>query len=85
MAPTGERVSLAQLCKIEERDGGSEIYREGNQRYMAIKYSVRDRDLGGAVEDAIKNGNHEGSTAAWVTGSTGKASTRAKSAPKPGC
>ncbi len=53
LAPTGERVSLAQLCKIEERDGGSEIYREGNQRYVAIKYSVRGRDLGGAVEEAI--------------------------------
>ncbi len=52
LAPTGERVSLAQLCKIEERDGGSEIYREANQRYVAIKYSVRDRDLGGAVEEA---------------------------------
>ena len=54
LAPTGERVSLAQLCKVEERDEGSEIYREGNQRYVAIKYSVRDRDLGGAVEEAIQ-------------------------------
>jgi cobalt-zinc-cadmium resistance protein CzcA len=54
LSPSGERVSLAQLCKIEERDGGSEIYREGNQRYVAIKYSVRGRDLGGAVEEAIQ-------------------------------
>jgi len=54
LSPSGERVSLAQLCKIEERDGGSEIYREGNQRYVAIKYSVRGRDLGSAVEDAIQ-------------------------------
>jgi len=54
LTPSGERVSLAQLCKIEERDGGSEIYREGNQRYVAIKYSVRGRDLGGAVEEAIQ-------------------------------
>jgi cobalt-zinc-cadmium resistance protein CzcA len=53
-SPSGERVSLAQLCKIEERDGGSEIYREGNQRYVAIKYSVRGRDLGGTVEEAIQ-------------------------------
>jgi cobalt-zinc-cadmium resistance protein CzcA len=53
LAPSGERVSLAQLSKIEVRDGGSEIYREGNQRYIAIKYSVRGRDLGGAVEEAI--------------------------------
>ena len=53
LSPSGERVSLAQLCKIQEQDGGSEIYREGNQRYVAIKYSVRGRDLGGAVEEAI--------------------------------
>ena len=54
LSPSGERVSLAQLCRIEERDGASEIYREENQRYIAIKYSVRGRDLGGAVEEAIK-------------------------------
>jgi cobalt-zinc-cadmium resistance protein CzcA len=53
LASTGERVSLAQLCKIQISDGGSEIYREGNQRYIAIKYSVRGRDLGSAVEEAI--------------------------------
>ena len=53
LSPTGERVSLAQLCNIQVEDGGSEIYREGNQRYIAIKYSVRGRDLGGAVEEAI--------------------------------
>ena len=57
LSPSGTRVSLAQLCKIEERDAGSEIYREGNRRYIAIKYSVRGRDLGGAVEEAIRNVN----------------------------
>ena len=57
LSPSGERVSLAQLCKIEERDGASEIYREGNQRFIAIKYSVRGRDLGGAVEEAIQKVN----------------------------
>jgi cobalt-zinc-cadmium resistance protein CzcA len=57
LAPSGERVSLAQLCKIEERDGASEIYREGNQRFIAIKYSVRGRDLGGAVREAIQKVN----------------------------
>ncbi|MGB9430784.1 MAG: CusA/CzcA family heavy metal efflux RND transporter [Candidatus Acidiferrum sp.] len=54
LSPSGERVSLAQLCKIEHKDGGSEIYREGNQRFIAIKYSVRGRDLGGTVEEAIQ-------------------------------
>jgi heavy metal efflux system protein len=54
LSPTGERVSLVQLCKIQVADGGSEIYREGNQRYIAIKYSVRGRDLGSTVEEAIQ-------------------------------
>jgi len=53
-APSGERVSLAQLSRVETRDGGSEIYREANQRYVAIKYSVRGRDLGSTVEEAIE-------------------------------
>jgi cobalt-zinc-cadmium resistance protein CzcA len=59
LSPSGERVSLAQLSKAEVTDGGSEIYREGNQRYIAIKYSVRGRDLGGAVEEAIKKVNSQ--------------------------
>ena len=59
LSPSGERVSLAQLCKIEMKDGGSEIYREGNQRYVAVKYSVRGRDLGSTVEEAIKKVNKQ--------------------------
>jgi cobalt-zinc-cadmium resistance protein CzcA len=54
LAPSGERVSLAQLCQSSVEDGGSEIYREGNQRYIAIKFSVRGRDLGSAVTEAIQ-------------------------------
>jgi cobalt-zinc-cadmium resistance protein CzcA len=54
LAPTGERVSLAQLCRVGAADGASEVYREGNQRYVAIKYGVRGRDLGSAVEEAIR-------------------------------
>jgi heavy metal efflux system protein len=54
LAPSGERVSLAQLTKAKVSDGGSEIYREANSRYIAVKYSVRGRDLGSTVEEAIK-------------------------------
>jgi len=57
LAPSGERVSLAQLTKINVLDGGSEIYREANSRYVAVKFSVRERDLGGTVEEAIKKVN----------------------------
>ncbi len=59
LAPSGERVSLGQLCKISVDDGASMIYREGNQRYIAIKYSVRGRDLGSTVEEAMTKVNRE--------------------------
>jgi cobalt-zinc-cadmium resistance protein CzcA len=54
LAPSGERVSLAQLTTVSTDDGAEEIYREGESRYIAIKYSVRGRDLGSTVEEAIK-------------------------------
>jgi heavy metal efflux system protein len=59
LSPSGERVSLAQLCTVKEADEGSEIYRENNQRYVAIKYSVRNRALGDAVREAIQKVNAE--------------------------
>ncbi|HTB13098.1 MAG TPA: CusA/CzcA family heavy metal efflux RND transporter [Bryobacteraceae bacterium] len=59
VAPSGERVSLAQLCNVEVSDGASQIYREDSSRYVAIKYRVRGRDLGGAVEQAIKTVERE--------------------------
>jgi cobalt-zinc-cadmium resistance protein CzcA len=57
LAPSGERVSLAQLTKISNDDGAEQINREGGQRYIAIKYSVRGRDLGSSVEEAIAKVN----------------------------
>ena len=57
LSPSGERVSLEQLCDVREADEGSEIYREGNERYVAIKYSVRGRALGDAVREAIQKVN----------------------------
>jgi cobalt-zinc-cadmium resistance protein CzcA len=57
LSPTGERISLAQLTKVGTTDGAEEIYREGEQRYIAVKYGVRNRDLGSAVEEAISTVN----------------------------
>ncbi len=59
LAPSGERVSLGQLCRIKLEDGASTIYREGNSRYIAIKYSVRGRDLGSTVRQAIEEVRHK--------------------------
>ncbi len=54
VAPSGERVALSQVCAVKLEDGASNIYREGNRRYIAIKYSVRGRDLGSAVRAAMQ-------------------------------
>jgi cobalt-zinc-cadmium resistance protein CzcA len=54
LSPSGERVSLAQLTKVEIKDGAYDIYREGNSRYVAVRFSVRNRDLGSTVAEAIK-------------------------------
>lgn len=53
LAPSGERVALGQVCDVHLEDGASMIYRESGSRYIAIKYSVRGRDLGSTVEEAI--------------------------------
>ncbi len=53
-SPSGERVSLAQLTDVKVQDGAEEIYRENGSRYVALKYSVRGRDLGSTVQEAIR-------------------------------
>lgn len=52
LAPTGERVAIGQVADVRVQDGASMVYREGNRRYIAIKYSVRGRDLGSTVNEA---------------------------------
>jgi heavy metal efflux system protein len=54
LAPSGERVALSQLTKLTVNDGAYDIYRENNQRYLGVRYSVRGRDLGSTVEQAIR-------------------------------
>ncbi|MGC2074722.1 MAG: CusA/CzcA family heavy metal efflux RND transporter [Xanthobacteraceae bacterium] len=45
-------IPLSQLAHISLDTGASYIFRERNQRYIPIKFSVRDRDLAGAVAEA---------------------------------
>jgi len=53
-APNGERIPLSQLAEFIKTDGLAEIWREGNVRRLAIKWSVRERDMGGLVTEAMK-------------------------------
>jgi cobalt-zinc-cadmium resistance protein CzcA len=50
---SGARIPLGQLAKINPHvPGASYIYRENNQRYIPIKFSVRGRDLASAIDEA---------------------------------
>jgi cobalt-zinc-cadmium resistance protein CzcA len=53
VSPSGERVAISQLSTMTVDDGASVIYRDSNSRYVAIKYSIRGRDLGSTVEEAM--------------------------------
>jgi cobalt-zinc-cadmium resistance protein CzcA len=46
------QVPLSEVADIKLISGPSYIYREGQQRYLPIKFSVRDRDLGSAIQEA---------------------------------
>jgi cobalt-zinc-cadmium resistance protein CzcA len=48
----GERLTLGALTRVEARAGLAKVMREGNERRIAIKLSVRGRDLGSLVRDA---------------------------------
>jgi len=50
--PDGARIPLKQVAGITTQTGAFIIYRENNERYIPIKFSVRDRDLQSTVEEA---------------------------------
>ena len=46
------QIPLSEVARIQLVSGPSYIYREQQQRYLPIKFSVRDRDLGSTIEEA---------------------------------
>jgi cobalt-zinc-cadmium resistance protein CzcA len=50
--PAGGYVPLAQVADINTAEGASFIYREGLQRYVPMRFSVRGRDLQTTIADA---------------------------------
>lgn len=56
LVPTreGSKIPLKELADIGERSGPAFVYRENNARFIAIKFSVRGRDLGSTIAEAQK-------------------------------
>ena len=54
MIPTmnGSKVPLKEIANISTKTGPSLIFRDANERYSAVKFSVRGRDMGSAIEEA---------------------------------
>src|ERR1700742_2947586 len=46
------QVPLSEVASITLVSGAAYIYREQQERYLPIKFSVRERDLGGAIREA---------------------------------
>jgi cobalt-zinc-cadmium resistance protein CzcA len=53
LSATGARIPLRDLASIETENGVASINREGNSRFLALKFNVEDRDMGSVVKDAI--------------------------------
>ena len=69
-APDGSRVPVSLVADVKLANGPFFIYRESGRRYIAIKFGVRGRDLGGAVAQAqdLVNGDvhlERGYTIRW--------------------
>jgi len=67
---SGARVPLRDLATLKLASGLASINREGNARYLALKFNVEGRDMGSVVSDAIDTVAHhvkapEGHYFAW--------------------
>jgi cobalt-zinc-cadmium resistance protein CzcA len=65
------QIPLNEVADVKLVSGPSYIYREGQERYLPIKFSVRDRDLGSAIQEAQRKVTEQvqlpvGSRLEWV-------------------
>lgn len=54
MVPTirGDKIPLKEISTIKTLTGPAFVYRDKNKRFIGVKFSVRERDLGGTIADA---------------------------------
>ena len=48
----GNKIPLKEIADIKTLTGPAFIYRDNNERYITVKFSVRDRDLGSTIKEA---------------------------------
>jgi cobalt-zinc-cadmium resistance protein CzcA len=59
MIPTlnGSKIAIKEISNITTLTGPAFIYRDNNSRYIAVKFSVRGRDLGSTIAEAQQKVN----------------------------
>jgi heavy metal efflux system protein len=61
LVPTqsGSKVPIHEIATISQKTGPCLIFRDDNQRYSAIKFSIRGRDMGSTIAEAQEKVNEE--------------------------
>jgi cobalt-zinc-cadmium resistance protein CzcA len=49
---TGGKIPLKEISSIKTVTGPAFVYRDNNKRFIGVKFSVRERDLGSTIADA---------------------------------
>lgn len=73
MVPTlkGNKIPMASIAEIRKITGPAFIYRDANKRFIGVKFTVRERDLGSTIQEAMAKVNKtitlpKGYSIAWA-------------------
>ncbi len=70
---TGNRIPLKEVATVKQITGPAFIYRDNTKRFIGVKFSVRERDLGSTIAEAQHNVNtHIKLPAGYKLGWTGE-------------
>jgi cobalt-zinc-cadmium resistance protein CzcA len=59
MVPTlkGGKIPLGSIAELKKVTGPAFIYRDANKRFIGVKFTVRERDLGSTIQEAMERVN----------------------------
>ncbi|SNR77642.1 efflux RND transporter permease subunit [Flavobacterium sp. ov086] len=69
---SGVKIPLKEICDIKTVTGPAFIYRDNTKRFIGVKFSVRDRDLGSTIAEAQKKVAELKMPTGYTTGWTGE-------------
>ncbi|ULQ56500.1 CusA/CzcA family heavy metal efflux RND transporter [Flavihumibacter rivuli] len=53
----GTKIPLGEIATMKKLTGPAFIYRDANKRFIGVKFTVRERDLGSTIAEAMANVN----------------------------